>query len=391
MAVAFMNLVKKEINAEFIFAVDPVYMTLEQEWAERYGVEVVGRDTIITGFLNFPPVIAIRRLKHSLQGRKPENVKDADFWRSVHEKYQEQFNKSDCVINMNGIAFVGDGTRPWETSLTERTSSTYAGKYNKPFFRFIQSYGPFKDWRVKLLAGMEFRKLPCVMARGNMTAEWCREVAGNVPVYAFPDEGSEKIKSKYSIEYLKKMGLTQGEYIVLSPSAVIANMPDRSDKSFGSKHAETYAKIAKNYLNENKTLLFLPHMTSPTPSQCDKAVCNKVIKVLEREGIDTSRCHVINDELDCTEMKALIYYGQALKLPNAFMKYQDLLDFYKASEFAVDARSGGPSVVFEKVIQRAAEWSDSRIKLVKDTQPELEDMVEEAGKICREWILDVTG
>ena len=71
-------------------------------------------------------------------------------------------------------------------------------------------------------------------------------------------------------------------------------------------------------------------------------------------------------------------------------KYQDLLDFYKSSRFAVDARKGEPDDIAEAVIKKADSWSDEEIKLMRKCQPKLEEMVSMAGKICADWIIDVT-
>lgn len=412
MALSFIDQIRRHLPANFVFAVESTYLELEKTWAARYGVEVVPRDSILGWvFTNSELIRLMRWLKGSLRGRTT-NVSHDDirFQRWVHKKYQDAFDKADCVINLNGIAFVGDGTRFWQQALSERTCSIYAKRHNKPFFRFIMSYGPFKDWRVKLLAKLEFANLPCVMARGELAANYCRAVAGNTPVYAFPDVAItlQPASETWLYGYLRRFHLQPGDYIVLSPSAVIASMPAKSNSSVGSKHISVFATIAKHYLSLGKTILFVPHMTSPKPSDCDLIVCKKVVNMLANEGTGKNCCYVVDDELDCREFKALIsgaqlaivsrYHALVAALSTGVPavtvgwndKYQDLLDFYKSAEFAVDARTGEPSAVAEIVLKKANAWTDKRITAIRNRQPELENMVNKAGKICADWILDVT-
>lgn len=411
MALSFMNQIKSHLPAaEFTFAVASEYFDLEKKWGNHYNVKVVARDTVYSWFITQSPFRIIRRLKHILQGKTRKSYDNIKFWRDIHKNYQLEFDKTDCVVNLNGIAFVGDGTRSWAHSLGERTCSIYSKKHGKPFFRFIQSYGPFKSWRFKLLATTEFRKLPCVMARGKLSASACREVTGNVPVYYFPDVAITLpcADEKWLRGYLKQFALKPNTYIVLCPSAVIKAMPTKKYSSLGAKHIGVYKAIAKHYLSMGEAILFLPHMTSPILSHCDREVCNNVIDALVHDGTDTNRCHIVNDELDCRELKALIkgaklsivsrYHALVAALSSGVPavavgwndKYQDLLDFYKSSGFAVDAREGEPDDIAKKVIKKADSWSDEQIKLMRKCQPELEEMVSTAGKICADWIIDVT-
>lgn len=407
MALSFMDQIKRHLSAKFVFAVDPIYIKLEREWAEQYGVGVVPRDSINQWLITqLPPLRLIRRLKRRLQNR----VDDTRFWHSVHREYQKAFDWADCIINLNGIAFVGDGTYPWRSSLSNRTSSIYAKRCSKPFFRFIQSYGPFKDWRVKLLARREFTKLPCIMARGRLSAHYCKKIAGKVPVYAFPDVAItlQPASDTWLKNYLNRFNLKRKSYIVLSPSAVISSMLTRAGSSVGKKHISVFTTIAKHYLSIGEPILFVPHMTSPTPSQCDRAVCKQVIERLVKEGVDTSHCYVINDELDCRELKALIggaklaivsrYHALVAALSTGVPvvtagwndKYQDLLDFYGSAKFAVDARRREPSIISKAILKKANAWTDNQIKLIKDRQPKLESMIDRAGELCADWILRVT-
>lgn len=409
MALSFMEQIKRHLSAEFTFSVDPTYIDLESQWGERYGVKVVPRYTILGVLSQSPLLRPILRLRRRLQGGGTGKDKK-NRWRSIHREYIDAFKATDCIINLNGIAFVGDASLPWINSLTQRTDSIYAKKLKKPFFRFIQSYGPLEDWRVKLLAKLEFRRLPCVMARGRLAASYCKKVSGDVPVYAFPDVAItlSSADDTWLYEYLDHFNLKPKEYVVVSPSAIIASMPARNNSSVGDKHIAVYAGIAKHYISSNNPILFVPHATSPHPAECDRMVCRRVIEMLTHECIDTTLCHIIEDELDCRELKAIIgnarqvivsrYHALvaavSVGVPVVCVgwneKYQDLLDFYKSTEFAVDARIGEPEAVVDKALRKISDWTDENTKLLRDKQAKLEEMVKKAAKICADWIVNVT-
>lgn len=412
MAVCFMDQVQKhlpDLKIKFIFAVRADYIDLEKEWAEVYGVEVVPRDSLVVWWQNRRGVSS---LVHAVRRQRDGSLRDPHFWRRVHFLLEDAYRRSDCVINMSGIAFVGDGTTSWRGAINGLTDSTYCRKYKRPFLRFIQSYGPFNDWRVRFLARMEFSRLPYVFARGELSASYCREVAGKVPVYAFPDIAItlNPAKEEWRDSYLRGIGLASGKYICLSPSAVMRSKPTRSGSSLGEKHAETFTILAKHYMGEGKRVLFVPHMTSPEPRDSDRAVCEEIINsLLASELGSRHKISLVSEELDCQELKALIGGAQSaivsryhalvacvsMGIPVVALgwniKYQDLLNFYKCPQFAVDARDGEPAVIAKMVLDKAGAWTDDQVLMVRNIQLEMENMVDKACKMCADWILNATG
>ncbi|MFH1878463.1 MAG: polysaccharide pyruvyl transferase family protein [Candidatus Omnitrophota bacterium] len=412
MALSFMRLMDEYAGApfEYVFAVDPVHLELEKEWGKKYGVRAVPRDTVTLALSTLPVFSFIRAAKAAIKGKKSAG-NAARLRKTAHDEYMRSFREADCVINLNGIAFVGDGTRRWKASLNELTDGIYARAAKKPFFRFIQSYGPFNDRRVRFMASREFRRLKCVMARGKRASGFCREAAGKTPVYCFPDVAVilPRAGKEWLEPYLSKLGAARGEYMIFSPSAVITALKGGGGTSTGEGHIDMFCLAAKHYLGRGKTLIFLPHMTSPVPSECDREVCRIIIRKLAESGADISRCVLIEDELDCRELKALIsaarlavvsrYHALVAALSSGVPavpvgwndKYMDLLDFYGAAQFAVDARSGEPPVTAARIIENAGKWTPEKIEKMRSLQKGLEAEVRDAGRICGEWIQDVTG
>ena len=408
MALSFTSLLRRLLEVEFRFAVDPNFMHLEEKMARHYGLKVVAGDTLLTWLSHHPalfplmPVVSKKqRMMASSQRRRQRNN-----WRRIHAAYQEVIRDVDAVVNLNGIAFIGDGTRSWISSLTERTCSIYARKHQKPFFRFVQSYGPFTDWRVRRLAKLEFSRLPCVMARGETSAAHCREITGT-SVYAYPDIAVTLpcADSNWLNRYLKGLGLVSGKYIVLSPSAVIARMPSSKTSATGEGHVALFAGIAKHFLSRGRDILFVPHATFPEPFQCDRAVSKRCLQLLIKDDRSAAaRCRIVEDELDAMQLKSLIssarlavvsrYHALVAALSTGVPavtigwndKYLDIMAYYHCQDHVVDARRGSPGSVLNAVIHRCGLWSLNQQNELKSRQPLVEDKVHRAVQLCADWI-----
>jgi len=110
---------------------------------------------------------------------------------------------------------------------------------------------------------------------------------------------------------------------------------------------------------------------SLSASKWDRFICKQVSKIVRSEGKCTSSCHIVEDEVDYREYKALIgdaelaivsrYHAFVAALSSGVLvicirrneKYKDLLDFHKPAEFAVDARMREPNVDAEVAINHA--------------------------------------
>ncbi len=327
MAISFLKEMKKYLDYDFVFSVAPIYYDLEKKWASYYGVEIVSEKT---------------------------------------EQYRKALKDCLCIVNLNGIAFVGDGTRKWYASLYEHRCFLHARKYQKPFFRFIQSYGPFDDWRVRLIAKREFKKLPCIMARGKLSASYCKKIT-NRPVYSFPDIAITLAGNKADLK----------NYIVLCPSAVTARI-----------NRKKYISLFKDLVNYyNKRVILLPHSLSPDKNKSDRVLCREINKEL-----------TIEKDLDCQDLKGIIagadfavvsrYHALVAALSSGVPvvsigwndKYQDIMDFYNCSEFALDFRK--EIDVFAKL----NDWTDEKKETIKKRQKELEIEISKACQILANWV-----
>jgi len=334
MALSFMEQIRKYLSPDFVFAVSPVYFNLEKKWADHYGVKIVSEKT---------------------------------------KEYKEALKNCDCLVNLNGIAFVGDKSRKWYSSFYENRFFREAKKYKKPFFRFIQSYGPFEDWRVRFIAKREFDNLPCVMARGDLSAQYCRSLT-NTPVYSFPDVA-------ITLKATNKRDL--GNYIVFCPSAVTA----RENRE---KYILFFKDLIKYYKNKGEKIILLPSAFSSEKSKCDRELSKEI-----------NNAYIIEEELDCRELKEIIqksklaivsrYHSLVAALSSGVPvisigwndKYKDIMKFYNCSEFALDIRDEiGPEMVIKKVDA----WTNDKKLALKKQQPKLELKLDLAFRIFIDWL-----
>jgi len=413
MALSFADLIKTYVPVDFLFAVDAAFLPFERKMADHYGLKVVACDNLLKWITTMPAAAQLIRVLSTtgLISSRDKTSNSAKRWQIIHRKYQEAIDRVDAVVNLNGIAFVGDRTRPWHSALTDRTSSVYARHHRKPFYRFIQSYGPFKDWRVRAIARSEFRHLPCIMARGKIAARFCREIAKQTPVYAFPDVAVTlaPADARWLDRYLEKLKLLRKKYVVLSPSSMISSLPVKTGHATGDRHIAMFAEIAKHYIVQGMPVLFIPHATSPTPHQCDRVASEKCIRMVEhRYSSQLQQCRLIEDELDCREFKALIsgasmavtsrYHALVAALSTGVPavsvgwneKYRDIMDYYGCGDFWVDARSGEFRTLAQRVIDKCHNWTPEQKSILKNRLSGVEKKVHVAGEIFSDWIKVVT-
>jgi polysaccharide pyruvyl transferase WcaK-like protein len=412
MAISFINNLNRYLKAQYVFSVPADRMDLEREWAKKYHVDVVPSTSLVTYYALKLPHNILKLLMLFSTGKFVKNDEFKDKISLLERNFLEHVNaikESDCLVNLNGIAFVGDGTRPLMAALNDCSPSLYAKKFNKPFFRFVQSYGPFDNLFVKILAKREFKKLPCVMARGDISAKNCKDICKNVPVFSFPDIATnlKPADEGWYRNFLEQIQFNHDNYTILSPSAVIASMDTKSEMSVGKNHLAVFVNLTKYFLSRDKKILFLPHTTSLNPTECDRHVCKKILEVLVKENVDVTNCKIVEQELDCQELKALFYRAEfcilsryhalvaalSMGIPAVSLgwndKYEDLLAFYHVSEFSVDSRKGNPSEITEQIIEKHKLWTKEKVELIKKRQPELESSIDESVKICSDWIRQV--
>ena len=369
MGLTLVNELKKRIeNIDFTFAVSATDYEQEKIWADRYKLKIIKQDTITTYILNKS---YLRDAYQFLTGKSKlvqyKNQETRSFWLKIHDQYMMVYQEADIVIDMMGTSYIGDGVKEFTEGLSSYSSFYYAKKHNKPFARFIQSFGPFDDWKVRIFAKNEFKSLPFIPARGKNSAAFCRSIVSDkTKVYDFPDSAILLPEDKeYAEKYLTVHGLEKKQYIVVSPSAIIKNSLKKSTSgSIGSKHIESFVLFCTKLLDEGEKIIFVPHMYSNVAYHCDREVSREVLELL-----NSSNCFIVEEDINPMEAKGLIasskyaivsrYHALVAAASTGTpvitigwnIKYFDFMEYYNIEDMSIDIRLYEPEELSQRVLK----------------------------------------
>ncbi len=405
------EITKKYPNVIFTMAVSSVDMEQELVWFEYYkklGFNIdrlVPRSTITSYILN---KFYLKKIYQYLTGKHKlisyQNQETRTFWLEQHEKYLKSIQESDRVISMFGISYIGDGVHKWIDGLNDYSSFYYAEKYNTPYVRFIQSFGPFNDFKIRFFAKKELNKLPFVYARGKNSASYCKRIVNEKnKVYDMPDLAIllKKADDNWTKVYLSKLALRKKDYIVVSPSAVIYAMPKSVGGSIGSEHVKSMYLLIKE-LVKNYDILMLPHMYSDKKWACDREICYKIFNKLNEK--EQKKVSIVKDDIDAMQAKSLIassklsivsrYHALVAAVSTSTpvitigwnIKYYDLMEYYRIENMAIDTRDNSPKQIVKKVMDNIALYNKNDLSLYVKMKIETELKVQNAVIHLLKWI-----
>ena len=392
-------------KAKIIFAVAAEHYAEEQLWAKRYGVEIVPRIQYLkyvasTNWLLKPFIWLFGIISPSAGKKFRINAK------SIHRKLLDAFHSADLVIDMSGIIYVGDGTRGIAEGLNSYTNFHYAKQENKPFVRFVQSFGPFDALNVRYFARREFDQSDVIFARGEECKKYCETILKDkTKIQAFPDIAIllEKESREWVNAYFDKNNFDAGNYVVLSPSAVIYNEVKKSaGGSIGRKHVEMFSLIAKKLMGEGSKIVLLPHMYSSMLSQSDREICRKVIAKLP--DVPKKQLLLVEEDITPMQAKAIIaassgaivsrYHALVAAISTAKplvtigwnIKYYDLMKYYGLENYAIDVRDNTPEELCALACDKLASYNAEMIDHIRRKQSENELRVYMAFDRLYDWI-----
>lgn len=401
------ELKKRFSDVDFTFAVESESYEQEKHWADYYGLKIVRKDSI-TSYVKLRQPLRTARILHRILKRKAPCIPDSTREYEIHREFMTAYQDCDVVIDMMGIAYVGDGVRGFLEGPNSYSNLYYAKKMKKPFAHFIQSFGPFDDWKVRLFAKKDLNYVDFVPARGKVSAKNCRDIVKNPSkVYDFPDIAIllSPAEDRWTTDYLAHLGLAPYEYTSLSPSAVIFNMPSRAGGSIGKEHVRSFYLVARKMINEGEPVLFVPHMYSDNKTECDREICYKVIEMLYANGVNTSLCKIVTDDVDVRQAKALIakakkaivsrYHALVAAISTSVpvvaigwnVKYFDLMSYYGIESMALDTRKNRPEEISNQVFKILFEYETGKHRQLTLTKhSENVKRVYEAFDLLESWI-----
>jgi polysaccharide pyruvyl transferase WcaK-like protein len=409
MALTLVDQVKQRLpGTEFIFAIDPTSFNQERYWAEYYGLRIIRGDNCVSHFFNTNTLLRVARFLYRKIMRKPISLKSKKDFNELHKEFMQCYQDCDLIISMRGISYVGDGTKGRFEGLLSYSDLYYAKKSKKPFAHFVQSFGPFNDWKVRYFARKDFAYVDFIPARGKESAKYCQQIVRHPEkIYDFPDIAIllPIAEDAWTFDYLHHLGLQEGQYIILSPSSVIYHLPPEVEGSIGEEHAQSFYLIARDLLSHGENILFLAHMYSDDKKQCDREVSRRVIQRLEKSGQNLSRCKLVEEDLNPWQAKSLIaksklivasrYHAIVAAVSTSTpvialgwnVKYRDILDYYGIPSMAIDVRKKSPEEIRAFVFDKFKEYREKDYAgFLKERQGENIKKVESAFDLLTEWI-----
>jgi colanic acid/amylovoran biosynthesis protein len=409
MALTLVDQVKqRHPDTEFIFAIDPASFNQERYWAEHYGLRIIRGDNYVSYFFNTNTLLRVVRFLYRKIMRKPISLKSKKDFKELHKEFMQCYQDCDLIISMRGISYVGDGTRGRLEGLLSYSDLYYAKKNKKPFAHFVQSFGPFNDWKVRYFARKDFAYVPFIPARGKESAKYCQQIVRHPEkIYDFPDIAIllPIAEDAWTIDYLHHLGLQEEQYLILSPSSVIYHLPPNVGGSTGEKHIESFYLIARDLLSYGESILFLGHMYSDDQNQCDREVSRKVIQCLKKKGHDISKCKIVEEDINPWQAKALIakskltvasrYHAIVAAVSTSTpaiaigwnVKYHDILDYYRIPSMAIDVRDKSPKEIARFVLNKFKEYKDQDYRtILREKHQENVKKVESAFNLLTAWI-----
>jgi len=195
----------------------------------------------------------------------------------------EELKKSDVAIDLSGIEFIGNRRfkNKWWDYMNIIYMQCLSKKYNKPYFKFTKSYGPFPDKIYRFFVKKSLNNLPFIFVRGKDNLKFVRELNIKTPIYSFPDIsiGLAPESKNWAIDYItNNVGLDFSKPIVgFSPSFVINEI------------APNYIRLCKETIKffqlKDRQVLLIPHSLGDgkDSESCDLALSKKIYSELENQ------------------------------------------------------------------------------------------------------------
>ena len=347
------------INAEYVFTVLNKYYEKDISFSKEYGFSVIPVTTEGTllersFYLGNILYMLIKLLRNKRIAFIPKEHKD------LYLKLLEEVKRSDVVIDLSGIEYVGDISLlgKWASYFSTNYYQRLADKFKKKYLKYTKSYGPFEGWFYRFFIKRTLDKLPFLFVRGEDNLKEVQKLNLKIPVYAFPDISIalEPEKEDWAIRYLADIGVdTKRPIVGLTPSSVIANY--REDNNIcGFSHIKLCQEIIKFFQQKGRQVLLIPHSIDPVEKRnCDLYLSNRIYEELE----DKTDVKIIPEALDYPKMKAIIgllefyitsrYHSLSSALSMCVpvvslswhIKYKDIMSLFLDDFLAIDSKSTG--------------------------------------------------
>lgn len=391
-------------NNHFIFAVPEntikINLKIIKNYSDNYSINIIETPTLFIQLYDiFPMLRFFLIIKKKICKRE---IKEED--RNKSKIYKQAIKEADLIIDESGVSFVGDGTRDIRSSIFVSLIGLYSKKYNKKFFRYTQSYGPFnkgfKNYFIKKIASINLKNLKLIYVRGEKSKKSLQKIIKNTSIISYPDIAI-KLKPVFSsYQKLKKREKGFDNFVCIIPNSVIYNL--NLGNSTGDNYIELIKEIIVYFKNKGYNIVLLPHAIYKNfaPKECDLFLCKKIYDSLDNNGVI-----VIDQNNNCEELKGIIYnakyvissryHGLVASLSSGVKsfvigwndKYEDLAKFYVPFDITIDARKLNTEKAILKIKEILNNYENYKNNFAKK-QDENELLVEESIKKMFEFLFN---
>jgi polysaccharide pyruvyl transferase WcaK-like protein len=213
------------------------------------------------------------------------------------------FVEVDIVVDLSGISFTDYfGTmNPIEHSY----NILLCRLLKKPIVKYSQAMGPFEQKLNRFLAKIFLPKVDLLVARGEITERYLREIGITKQIYVLADSAFllqpaplKRVEEIFVDECVNKD--EAGQFIGISVNYNLYKWCE--SHSSENRYITLMAKIA-DYLvdNLNAKVVFVPHAISPD-SRDDRFVVEEICRIMKNKH----KIYAIKKEYDPTELKGIV-------------------------------------------------------------------------------------
>ncbi len=332
--IPFIESMKEKLYFEITVTVsNPIYFEQDKQFAVDHGFKL-----ILKPRLNFSSILNYKELQKL-------------------RKYRELIRKQDVIIDISGIEFIGNLPKiiKWKNLINTIYTQKLSRKYNKKYYKFTKSYGPFQNKLYTNIIRKNLNRLKFLQVRGEQNLSSVNQLKLDIPIYSFPDISLalEPADAKWAQDYIAKSITVNYNIIGISPSVVIRNIRDIPNMTSGDDHVELCKQIILKYSNKYQPVLLIPHSigNGNNIKTCDLALSKKIFNELESK----ENVYLLDDvTLTYQQVRAIIgklsfyitsrYHSLASGLKmitptislSWHIKYEDILKLYLDKFLAID-------------------------------------------------------
>ena len=233
--IPFIEKMNEKLDVEITVTVsNPIYFEQDKQFAANHDFEI-----FLKPRLKFSSFLKL----HELQKLR---------------EYREMIRKQDVVIDLSGIELIGNLPKiiMWKNLINTLYTQKISERYNKKYYKFTKSYGPFNNKLYTKIISKKLNKLPFLLVRGEQNMRSVSQLKLDIPIYSFPDISLtlKPADAEWAKNYISNLGINKTNIIGISPSVVIRNISNITNMTSGENHVELCKRIILKYCNAHQSI-----------------------------------------------------------------------------------------------------------------------------------------